>query len=138
MAKYAGVFNKLNHYVDSKNKIKSENLTQQIKSIMTTQEPDNYVITNLNTRAYSISASDGCILEIFSTALLKVKKEHDYYLINGEDKLYLNLKLENSDARGVLKTKDKIIVLDGSYLKNENETLLSNDVKGNYIVEVMK
>lgn len=138
MAKYQGVFNKLDHYVDSNNKIKSENLVQQIKSIMTTQEPDNYVITNLNTRTYSINASDGCILEIFSTNALKIKKEPDYYLINGEDKLYLNIPLEISDARGVLKTKDKIIVLDGSYLKNKNETLLCKNVKGNYIVEVIK
>ena len=109
---------------------------QTIKSIMTTQEPDNYVLTNMYSTSYEVEGNDAVIVEILACNKLKVVKKDNYYLINNEDKLYYNISKEYSDALGILITKEKIIVLDGSYLYFNNNVLLESREKSNYIIEV--
>lgn len=136
LAIYQGLDSKMYHYVNSNLKLSSTNFKQTIKSIMTTQEPDNYVLTNMYSTSYEVEGNDAVIVEILACNKLKVVKKDNYYLINNEDKLYYNISKEYSDALGILITKEKIIVLDGSYLYFNNNVLLESREKSNYIIEV--
>ncbi len=126
---YKGIEKSLKHYVYSNNKIDIREDEIVVKSIMTTQEPDKYTKTTLFGRSYLVEGSDIKIVEILSTKNSNVKEEKDYLLINNKDKLYLNL--DNSDAIGMLKTDNKIILFSASYYKDYK---FNN--KANWIIEV--
>lgn len=132
---YKGSEYKMYHYVFSNYDITYETNECLVKSIMTTQEPDNYVKTNLYGTSYKINTDNGYILEIISTNNLNIKKDDDYIIIN-DDRLYLDLNKDITDAEALVVAKDKLIIINGSYLNYNNSSILKKDIKSNYIVEV--
>ena len=77
---------------------------------MTTQEPDNYVITNQYGISYGVKGKQGFIGELLSWKPISITKEADCYLINKENRLYIAPDKSMSDAEVVLLTKTEAII----------------------------
>ncbi len=133
---YQGIHYKFYHSYFSASELSKNTYQNIVKSIMTTQEPDNYVITNQYGISYGVKGKQGFIGELLSWKPIIITKEADCYLINKENRLYIAPDKSMSDAEVVLLTKTVAIIFNGSYLNISGKQIYQNSKINNYIVEV--
>lgn len=135
---YNGHQNSLYHYVLN-NEYERRSYERIVKSVMTTQEPDNYCMVKLNGTSYTTTASDTVIIEILSFKELNIKKTKYGYKINN-NALYLgSCEKYKTDAKALYvfeyDNKKYAVVINGSYLIT-NKEILRKEIVSNYIVRL--
>lgn len=136
---YKGKTNELYHYVLGNN-IKRNTYERIVKSVMTTQEPDNYCQTKLNSVSYFEEASATDIVEILSFKELKIEETNNGYIIDGNELWIKNLDKTETDAKAIYKfkynNKNYIALINGSYLNINNKDKIKEEKVGNYLIEI--
>ncbi len=137
--KYEGHESEMYHYVLG-NDLNRNLYSKIVKSVMTTQEPDNYCLTKLNGVSYSTNGNIKTIVEIISFKPLDIVVTDHGYQING-NKLYINsFETYKTDAKAmyVFKYRDKnyISLIKGKILYKEEKEIFNEENVSNYIIEI--
>lgn len=141
---YNGHFNQMYHLVMSKHPLKRACGDYLVRSIMTTQEPDNYCQTTLRQISYEIKAKDISALEFMSFEKPYVTRNDEVIIIetaNSKISVYIDKYPSNikTDAAALVVTeKGQNIyysVIGGKVLEINNKQILDEEKVSNYIVK---
>ncbi len=144
---YQGVQNKFYHLVDSNLALDTKEDVRIVKSVMTTQEPDNYCLTKLIGKTYQTidKVKEAKFIEILSNNKLCFEKIKFGYVVSNEkfkDIIYYDGFPEfiKTDAKALYireidEVRKQVVVLEGSYLTINDKELLKKEDKKIWIIE---
>lgn len=144
---YQGVQSKFYHLVDANVPLDAKEDLRIVKSVMTTQEPDNYCLTKLIGKTYETidKVKEVNFIEVLSTNKLCFEKIKYGYLIKGEnfkDVIYYDGYPDfiKTDAKAVYirevdEIRKQVVVLEGSYLSINEKELLQEKTNKIWIIE---
>lgn len=131
----SGSLNSLNYYLFSKENLNVTTSINEVKSVMTTQEPNNFCFTKMFTFiGQNINPiKHYCNIEIFAKEKHKIVYCNDYIKINEDEFVLINNSLGfvfDGDLLYIKKHEDgpnELVLINGKYVKYNGELLIESN-----------